>query len=49
MECRSTERRQWIVDNYNVDMERLGIAAKREPAKIIDFTKYIDTNRSTNH
>ena len=34
---------------FKLDMERLGIAAKREPAKIIDFTKYIDTNRSTNH
>ncbi len=34
---------------FKLDMERLGIAAKRKPAKIIDFTKYIDTNRSTNH
>lgn len=32
-----------------VDMERLGIISKRKPAKIIDFTKYIDTNRSTNN
>ena len=34
---------------FKLDMERLGIVAKRKPAKIIDFTKYIDTNRSTNH
>ena len=34
---------------FKLDMERLGIAAKRKPAKIIDFTKYIDTNRSSNH
>ena len=32
-----------------VDMERLGIISKRKPAKIIDITKYIDTNRSTNN
>ena len=25
------------------------IATKRKPAKVIDFTKYINTNRSTNH
>ena len=34
---------------FKLDMERLGIVAKRKPAKVIDFTKYIDTNRSTNH
>ena len=34
---------------FKLDMERLGIAAKRQRAKIIDFTKYIDTNRSSNH
>lgn len=34
---------------FKLDMERLGIAAKRKPAKVIDFTKYIDTNRSNNH
>ena len=34
---------------FKLDMERLGIISKRKPAKIIDFTKYIDTNRSTNH
>ena len=28
-------------------MERLGIATKRKPAKVIDFTRYIDTNRSS--
>ena len=50
-----------VVENHRIDlsriddektlqyMERLGIVAKRKPAKIIDFTKYIDTNRSTNH
>lgn len=34
---------------FKLDMERLGIISKRKPAKIIDFTKYIDTNCSTNH
>ena len=34
---------------FKLDMERLGITTKRKPAKVIDFTKYIDTNRSTNH
>lgn len=34
---------------FKLDMERLGIISKRKPAKIIDFTRYIDTNRSTNH
>ena len=34
---------------FKLDMERLGIISKRKPAKIIDFNKYIDTNRSTNH
>ena len=34
---------------FKLDMERLGIISKRKPAKIIDFTQYIDTNRSTNH
>ena len=34
---------------FKLDMERLGIAAKRKPAKISDFTNYIDTNRSSNH
>ena len=37
------------VNFFKLDMERLGIATKRKPAKVIDFTKYIDTNRSTNH
>ena len=30
------------------DMERLGIAAKRKPAKVIDFAQYIENNRGTN-
>ena len=34
---------------FKLDMERLGIISKRKSAKIIDFTRYIDTNRSTNH
>ena len=34
---------------FKLDMERLGIIPKRKPAKIIDFTRYIDTNRSSNH
>ena len=34
---------------FKLDMERLGIIPKRKPAKIIDFTRYIDNNRSTNH
>ena len=34
---------------FKLDMERLGIIPKRKHAKIIDFTRYIDTNRSTNH
>ena len=34
---------------FKLDMERLGIATKRKPAKVIDFTRYIDTNRSSNH
>ena len=29
-------------------MERLGIAAKRKPAKVIDFVQYIENNRGTN-
>ena len=34
---------------FKLDMERLGIIPKRKHAKVIDFTRYIDTNRSTNH
>ena len=34
---------------FKLDMERLGIIPKRKPAKVIDFTRQIDTNRSTNH
>ena len=30
-------------------MERLGIAAKRKPAKVIDFVQYIENNRGNNH
>ena len=33
---------------FKLDMERLGIAAKRKPAKIIDFTQYIESNRGSN-
>lgn len=29
-------------------MERLGIAAKRKPVKVIDFVQYIENNRGTN-
>lgn len=31
-----------------LDMEQLGIAAKRKPAKVIDFAQYIENNRGTN-
>ena len=34
---------------FKLDMERLGMAAKSKPAKKLDFTKYLDTNRSSNH
>ncbi|WP_347995983.1 hypothetical protein [uncultured Eubacterium sp.] len=34
---------------FKLDMERLGIVPKRKSAKVIDFTRHIDTNRSTNH
>ena len=27
---------------FKLDMERLGIAAKRKPAKVIDFAQYIE-------
>lgn len=33
---------------FKLDMERLGIVPKRKPAKVIDFTKFMDTN-SINH
>ena len=33
---------------FKLDMERLGIAAKRKPAKVIDFAQYIKNNRGTN-
>ena len=34
---------------FKLDMERLGIVAKRKPAKVIDFAQYIENNRGTNH
>ena len=34
---------------FKLDMERLGIAAKRKPAKVIDFVQYIENNRGTNN
>ncbi len=34
---------------FKLDMERLGIATKRKPAKVIDFAQYIENNRGTNH
>ena len=30
-------------------MERLGIATKRKPAKVIDFAQHIENNRGTNY
>ena len=33
---------------FKLDMERLGIAAKRKLAKVIDFAQYIENNRGTN-
>ena len=40
------------MDNLEVKfydiMERLGIATKRKPAKLIDFSQYIESNRGTN-
>lgn len=33
---------------FKLDMERLGIVPKRKPAKVIDFTEFMDTN-SINH
>lgn len=33
---------------FKLDMERLGIVPKRKPEKVIDFTKFMDTN-SINH
>lgn len=32
---------------FKLDMERLGIAPKRKPARVIDFRQYIENNRST--
>ena len=31
-----------------IQMERLGIATKRKPAKVIDIAQYIENNRGTN-
>ena len=36
------------IELFKLDMERLGIAAKRKPAKVIDFAQYIENNRGTN-
>lgn len=33
---------------FKLDMERLGIATKRKPAKVVDFSQYIESNRGTN-
>ena len=33
---------------FKLDMERLGIATKRKPAKVIDSAQYIENNRGTN-
>ena len=33
---------------FKLDMERLGIAAKRKPAKVIGFAQYIENNHGTN-
>ena len=33
---------------FKLDMERLGIATKRKPAKVIDIAQYIENNRGTN-
>ena len=33
---------------FKLDMERLGIAAKRKPAKVIEYAQYIENNRGTN-
>ena len=34
---------------FKLDMERLGIAPKRKPTKVIDFNQNIETNRDTNY
>ncbi len=36
------------VNFFKLDMERLGIATKRKPAKVIDIAQYIENNRGTN-
>ena len=33
---------------FKLDLERLGIATKRKPAKVIDIAQYIENNRGTN-
>lgn len=32
---------------FKLDMERIGIVSKRNPAKVIDFSQYIENNRGT--
>ena len=32
---------------FKLDMERIGIVPKRNPAKVIDFSQYIENNRGT--
>ena len=32
---------------FKLDMERIGIVSKRNPAKVIDFSQYIGNNRGT--
>ena len=33
---------------FKLDMERLGIVAKRKTEKVIDFSQYIESKRGTN-
>ena len=32
---------------FKLDMERIGIVSKKNPAKVIDFSQYIENNRGT--
>ena len=34
-------------EHVTLDMERIGIVPKRNPAKVIDFSQYIENNRGT--
>ena len=36
-----------IHELFKLDMERIGIVSKRNPAKVIDFSQYIGNNRGT--